>query len=181
MSRRRACWPALLLAAPLAVAAAQPLCRDSPRYRIVEGATGEVGTHFLVKRVIAKNARPACEYRVEPGDFEIRNEAAEYFMALQQDLLILDSGTGPEPRGLVIWNVAARRKVYAGSYAGPWALAGGRLRFWLETGPATADNCPQAATWRAGGLGAAIETRVSLDLARFHLTRSAQTRCSPRQ
>ena len=53
----------------------------------------------------------ACEYVAKPDDLEIRNEWAEYFLGLQGDLLILDSGTGPDPRGLIIWDLKKQKKV----------------------------------------------------------------------
>jgi len=156
------------------------VCHESPSYLIVEGQTGEVGTHFLVKYKSKKNQSSACEYSVKPGDFEIRNELAEYFLGLQGDLLILDSGTGPDPRGLFIWDLKKKKKVYSGRYSEA-KIEPGYIKFWIETGVATDENCPDAKEWSAGGLGAAIETRVRLDFADFSATKSSEKRCSPRQ
>ncbi len=164
-----------------AVAEDKTVCHESPSYLVVEGPTGEVGTNFLVKYKSKTGLPIKCEYAVRDGDFEIKNEWAEYFLALQNNLLILDSGTGPDPRGLVIWNLENRKKVYSGTYSEPYEVKPGYLEFWTETAKATEDNCPEKKEWEAGGLGAGIDTRVTLSLADFSVTRSSQTRCSSRQ
>jgi len=164
----------------IATAEQKTVCHESPGYLIVEGSTGEVGTNFLVKYRSKKNQSVACEYVAKSGDFEIRNEWAEYFLGLQGDLLILDSGTGPDPRGLLIWDLKKQKKVYTGTYSEA-KIEPGYMEFWVETGGATDENCPEAKEWRAGGLGAGIETWVRLNLSDFSVIKSSQTRCSPRQ
>ncbi len=171
----------LVALASVASAEQNQSCHESPQYLIVEGATGEVGTNFLVKYKIQPSQKIQCKYTIEKGDFEIKNEWAEYFMALQGDLLILDSGTGPDPRGLIIWNLRNRKKVYTGSYSEPYEIHLGYLEFWAETGKANDDNCPERKEWESDGLGSAIETRVRLDLSDFSVVKSSQTRCESRQ
>ncbi len=167
---------------PVATAEEIATCHESSRYMIVEGSTGEVGTNFLVKYKRQKGEPPVCKYVVNPGDFEIPNEEAEYFFGLQGNLLILDSGTGPDPRGLIIWDLSKKKKVYTGTYSKEEAkIKPGYMEFWLETGRATDENCPKSKEWRTNGLGAAIETWVHLDLSDFTVTKSSKTRCSPRQ
>lgn len=170
----------LLLSPQASQASGDSICHDTPDYRVVETPTGEVGTHFLIKYKKVALPDSACRYAVAPGDFELRNADAEYFLGLAGDLLILDSGTGPAPRGLIIWNLRQRAKVYTGTYADATVEATS-MTFWLESGPATDADCPEAAEWRSSGLGAAIETRVRLDFADFTVTRSSETRCQARQ
>jgi len=165
---------------PVATAEEKATCHESSRYMIVEGSTGQVGTNFLVKYKRQKSKPPVCKYVVKPGDFEIPNEEAEYFLGLQGNLLILDSGTGPDARGLIIWDLSKKRKVYTGTYEDA-KIEPGYMEFWLETGRATDENCPEAKEWRAKGLGAAIETWVRLDLSDFTVTKSSKTRCVSRQ
>jgi hypothetical protein len=157
------------------------ICHESSDYLIVEGSTGEVGTHFLVKYKSGRNQPLACEYVIEPDDLEIRNEWAEYFLSLMGDLLILDSGTGPDPRGLIIWDLKKRKKVYTGTYSEEVKIDTEYMEFWLETGDANDENCPEGKEWKAGGLGAAIETWVRLNFSDFKIIKSSKTRCSPRQ
>jgi hypothetical protein len=163
------------------IAEEKAVCHESPRYLIVEGETGGVGTNLLVKYRHDGAWPVPCRYKVARADFEIKNESAEYFLALHGDLLILDGGTGPEPRGLVIWNLQSRRKVYAGSYSEPYEIQADSMEFWMETGKATDENCPDRRAWESSGLGAAIETRVRLSFSDFTLVRSSEIRCRPRQ
>jgi hypothetical protein len=163
----------------VATAGDKTVCHESTRHLIVEGSTGEVGTNFLVKHK-SKRSQSACQYVVKPGDFEIKNERAEYFLGLQEDLLILDSGTGPDPRGLIIWDLKKRKKVYTGTYSEA-RIEPGYMEFWVETGGATEENCPDFKNWRKSGLGGGIETWARLSFTDFKLTKSSETRCSPRQ
>jgi hypothetical protein len=157
------------------------ICHNSQKYLIIEQSTGEVGTNFLVKFKLDSNQLLQCKYIVEKGDFEIKNEEAEYFLALQGDLLILDSGTGPDPRGLIIWNLHERKKVYSGDYSEPIEIKSGYLEFWMETEKATNENCPELKKWESDGLGAAIEGKVRLNLFDFSIVKSSQIRCNSRQ
>lgn len=164
-----------------ALAAEQPACHESPQYLIVERSTGEVGTDFLVKYKSPRAGAIACKYTVAAGDLEIKNESAEYFLALQGDLLILDSGTGPDPRGLVLWDLKKRQKAWSGTYSEPMEVKPDHLAYWMETGEANDANCPERKEWESHGLGAAIETRVRLNLSDFSVTKFADTRCRSRQ
>ncbi len=174
------------VAAPLCPAAETPqpapVCHESARFLVVELARpGQGGTDFIIRRKKNPGEKPVCESRLRPGDFEIPNQWAEYFAGLRGDLLLLDSTTGPGPSGLIIWDLEKEKKVYQGSWSDPEPGPAGKLVFWLETGEANRENCPQLAEWQAHGLGGALETRVQLDLTDFTLATTTETRCSPRQ
>lgn len=184
MNLRSICLGVLLLAPTPIIVLAKPglECHKTKGFMVVgRGVVDAVGTDFLIKPMAKKNLSSPCEYSVQPGDFEIPNETAEYFLGLQRDLLILDSGTGPSPRSLIIWDIAKRKKVYAGSYSEPLKISPSKLVFWMESTPATEINCPEKSRWQADGLGAAIETKVKLSLLDFKIIKLTNTRCSPRQ
>ena len=172
----------LLAALPiLASAAGAVVCHDGGRYRVVARPTDGVGTDFLVQRRGPGDDRRACSYMPRTGDLEILNENAEYFLVLRGSKLLLDSGTAPEPRGLIIWDLDKRAKVYAGTYSSPYRVDRTGISFWMPSGEVTETQCPQAARWRAQGLGVALETQVRLTLADLKLVLSQVVRCSPRQ
>ncbi len=159
----------------------KPVCHDSLRYRVVSVLRDEeVGTDFLIKYKTSASPKPKCEYLASPGDFELPSEWAAYFLGLQGDLLILDSGTAPDPRGLIIWDLKKRERVYQGTYA-EHKLHKGYMEFWLETGAATPENCHEYQRYQASGFGAAIDTWVRLDFASLQIKRSSKKRCSLRQ
>ncbi len=157
-------------------------CYESTKYVIVaREVQGRTGTDFLVKYKINPEDQLACNYNPANGDFEIKNEWAEYFAGLKNDLLVLDSTTGPGPSGLIIWDLRKRKKVYEGSWADSEESGDNSLVYWMETGEATHANCPELEKWRSQGLDAAIETKVMLNLSNFRITKTNQTRCSSRQ
>jgi hypothetical protein len=92
---------------------------------------------------------------------------------LKDDLLILDSTTGPGLSGLIIWDLKKRKKECEGSWSDPIFLDDSIL-YWLETEKATHDNCPELAEWESHGLGAAIETRVLLNLSNFSISKTKE-------
>ncbi len=157
-------------------------CYQSPKYLVVaKDVEGGVGTDFLVKYKLQADEKLPCSYSFGNDDFEIKNEWAEYFAGLTENLLVLDSTTCPGPSGLMIWDLNKRKKVYEGSWSGPTEINDDSIIYWTETGEATEDNCPERAKWASNGLGAAIETKVILDLSDFRISKTIETRCSPRQ
>lgn len=183
--------PTLLTALLLAVLATSAThtyadeleCHQSAQFLVVAAATGEIGSNFLVKPKVANDSAPNCDYLAQPQDFEIRNENAEYFLALQHQLLLLDSGTGAEQRELIIWDLSQRKIVFRGDYAEPLQLTADSAVYWQEQRDteASADNCPQWQQLQAEGMAAAIEQQVALDLASFNLRKLNPSRCEPRQ
>jgi len=157
-------------------------CYQSPRYFVVaKDLKGKGGTDFLVKYKSTADEKLPCRYLFGKNDFEIKNEWAEYFAGLTGHFLILDSTTGPGPSGLTIWDLEKQQKVYEGSWSDPMEITDNSIVYWAETGEATDDNCPERARWESHGLGAAIETKVVLDLSDFSVSKTQETRCTPRQ
>jgi len=148
---------------------------------VAKDLEGKGGMDILVKYKSKVDEKLLCRYVVENKDFEIKNEWVEYFAGLTGDFLILDNATGPGPSGLTIWDLKKRKKVYEGSWEGPVEIKDDSIIYWIETGEAIDDNCPERAKWESHGLGAAIETKVILDLSDFRVSKTKETRCSPRQ
>ena len=157
-------------------------CYESAKYFIVAKEVKErAGTDFLVKYKFHLKDKFICNYNPVNRDCEIKNEWAEYFAGLKNDLLVLDSTTGPGPSGLIIWDLTKCKKVYEGSWSDAEESGDDSLVYWMETGQATHANCPELETWQSQGLEAAIETKVILNLSNFRITKTDQTRCSSRQ
>jgi hypothetical protein len=133
-------------------------CHYSPLYIVVERETGGVGTDFIIKKNGSKRGA-SCDLVIGGSDFELSNEDAEYFMAIHGHLLILDSGTGPDPRRFIVWDLRSQKKVFSGAYSGPYIVENGVIKYWLETDEATEHNCPSFKLNLAIGLSSAMETR----------------------
>lgn len=166
----------------VAAALTQINCYESPKYLIIsKEVQGRTGSDILVKYRHRPEEKFACNYIIGKNDFEVRNEWAEYFAGLKDDFLILDSTTGPGPSGLTIWDLTKRKKVYEGSWSDPEEIKNDSLTYWMETGEASDNDCPELKDWTSKGLGAAIETKVILNLSSLKISRTQEMRCSPRQ
>jgi len=108
-------------------------CCQSPDYFVIEASLiDSVGSDILVKYKKDYSDEIECKYIVGPTDFEIRNEWAEYFMGIRNNFLMLDSGTGPGPRGLIIYDLSKRKKLYETSCSCPVEyISDSKLSFWL--------------------------------------------------
>ena len=84
------------------------------RYIVVERPVMEVGSDLFI--------RPARSHRCDadslPGDIVLRNQDAEYFLGLRGDLLFIDSGTGPDSRGLILMDLRTQRRLLQTDYVG---------------------------------------------------------------
>jgi hypothetical protein len=156
-------------------------CHQFPKYFIIEkDAINNMGTDILVKYKSVPKENYPCEYLINSGDFEIKNEWVEYYSGVKGDLLLLDSTTGPGPTPITIWDLKKREKVYVGSWADP-VFQDNSVLYWEETGEATIENCPEYTKWKSHGLGGVIETKVLLNLSDLTITKTTETRCSVRQ
>lgn len=158
-------------------------CVSNAKYFVIESnLTDSVGSNHLVKFKTNENQNFDCKYVIEKGDFEIKNEWAEYTLALENNFLILDSGTGPDPRGLIVYDLNLRKKVYEDSYSQPINIQNNIVDYWTgTTKPVTEQNCPEFKKWEEGGLGSAIDAHVSLNLLTLVEKELGEYRCSPRQ
>lgn len=123
-----------------------------------------------------------CNAQLQKGEFVIKNEGNNFFLALQGDLLILDSGTGPDYRDLKIWNLKSRTKGYTGQYLEILEIRPESIALWRETSiNASPKNCPKLEEWKGYGLAAAIDRLVELRFSDFEITETSRLRCSSRQ
>jgi hypothetical protein len=120
---------------------------------------------------------------VASPDFVVPNDDANYFFGLSAGKVFVDQGTGPEPRGLAVYDIRSKKKVYAGTYSFPINMIdSNRLEFFkeIDAKPPGVD-CPEQAEWTAGGLGVAYERRVKVDLTSGAESPTEEVRCAPRQ
>ena len=160
-------------------------CHENDTYFVIEGnrAGADVGTDHLVKYKVTKNQQFECTYTVGEGDFEIKNGSAEYFLALENDFLILDSGTGPSPRGLIVYDLTKRSKVFSDMYVrvdstNPVSVHDNEIEYWAKTSEeVTADNCPELAMHEKDGLGSVIASHTRLNLLGMTKEELGERRC----
>lgn len=158
-------------------------CYDYPRYYIITRPTDAVGTDILVKYK-SNNQTFSCQYTLRTGDYEIKNQDAEYFMGVSNNLVFIDSGTGTDGRQLFIYDLNQRKKVFSSDYYEPIKLEGkdkNTLTFWKEVAQANRQNCPKYDEYKNLVGGAAIEALFKVNLRTFELVKTEQMRCNARQ
>lgn len=142
-----------------------------------------VGSVIYVKYNDSNNKFTPCEKIISECDFKIKNETADYFEGIYEHYLFIDQGTGPDPRGLIIYNLYTKKIVFDSEYSSPEFIDAKRiLSFWITCEiPATEKNCSRYSEIRSYGLGMAIEKKVLLNLSDLSLSETGETRCSSRQ
>lgn len=150
------------------------ICHRSPLYTVVEvPRTNAVGfDHFI------GTARRTCHADSLAGDFVVRNEWAEYFGDLRGHFLILDSGTGSDIRGLLVFDLRTRQRTFTGSYADlEPGTSGDTLGVWK---PYNLEQ-PRPGCPLVGGLGAGVDSLVWLDMRLGRTRFAGRVRCATRQ
>jgi hypothetical protein len=155
-------------------------CHENEKYFVVIKPKSR---DYLIKYKNSDNETYECIYDKGVTDFEIINRGWDWYMQLENDFLLIDSGTGPPPRGFTVYDLEKRLKVYSGSYNLPVDVKNNYFEYWKElpTIKVTDENCPDKDYWEGAGLGTAIEERVRLDLTNLEETSLNELRCSGRQ
>lgn len=158
-------------------------CHDSPNYMAIQKSlTDSVGSDILIKYKTNPSQSFPCAYTVAPGDFELKNVEAEYFLAFTDTFLVLDRGTAPEPRGLIVYDLRLRTIAFTDSYAKPVTVDGDTITYFsVTTQKPTLDNCPQVDEYTANGLGAVIMAKVRVDLTTGTTTNLGKFECKATQ
>lgn len=138
------------------------------------------------------DTKTLCDYSFDStgNEFEIKNENAEYFLTFAGHFAVLDSGTAPEPRGLIVYDLNSKKKVFTDSYAKPVTASSSVLTYWRPSGSRdtksttgaeavipTTQNCPELNTYISNGLGALILNKVSVDLETGNKALLGETKC----
>ncbi len=128
------------------------------------------GVYLLV---IKNDGRVDCNYQYQE---------AQYFLASTTNFLLIDQGTAPDPRTLIVYDLNECNKTYEGQYSKPFEIKDEAVTFWEPTKEEVNDkNCPKRQEYLGGGLGVGIESHITMDLFSLVKKSLSETRCSPRQ
>ncbi|MSU54855.1 MAG: hypothetical protein EXS48_03440 [Candidatus Staskawiczbacteria bacterium] len=161
-----------------------PKCNENSKYFVISKDTPNVGgTNILVKYKKDYSQPIQCIYaRGSANDIEFKAGEPQYFLALTDNFLILDSGTGPEPRGLTAFDLIKKQGVYNDSYAKPISTSGDTITYWSPNNQkVTPQNCPQGNEWLRQGLPPIMESHVILNLLDLTKKELGEYRCVPTQ
>jgi len=151
-------------------------CYLTARYIVVEREREErLGSDFFVR----SRESGRCEADSLPGDYVLREEWAAYFSAMHGDVLLIDSGSGPDLRSLILVDLATRRRLRELSYVelvpGPDSTVVGLWDGYEIEEPYPGCPSPQ------GGLVPGVDSLFFLDVRDGQTRFSGQTRCAQRQ
>lgn len=101
--------------------------------------------------------------RAPPAHAELTRPSTS-FLALAGDILLLDSGTGPDSRTLTIYHLEKKTVLHADvPYREIVAASSTPLVFFRSTDRTpTPELCPKLEEWKKAGLGAVVEEQVQL-------------------
>lgn len=158
-------------------------CHDSSKYFAIQKSVADtVGSDILIKYKTAVGEKLPCVYKVEKNDFEIKNASAEYFLAFTNNFLVLDKGTAPEPRGLVVYDLRSRKIAFQDSYGKPVETKEDVITYWSKTTERpTVINCPDINSYTKNGLGAVIMSKVTVNLFLLDKKDTGTTKCMATQ
>ncbi|HUC02262.1 MAG TPA: hypothetical protein VMA75_05225 [Candidatus Paceibacterota bacterium] len=157
-------------------------CMESPDYFVVDNGPQEPGLDVIAKHKTSPDETFPCADVTASSDVVVQNDLPEFVLGVTQRFLVIDSGTAPPPRGLIIYDLDAQTSTFSDTYAAPIDIATDTVTYWEATKQApTAANCPDLAQYSADGLGAVIESHVTLDLSTMATTSLGAYQCEPTQ
>jgi hypothetical protein len=157
---------------------------DFRKYRIwVTAGRGAAGETIRVAPMHRssedRTARP-----LEAASLVAVAEDNTWFWGVAGDFSFIDVGCCPTPRGLVVYDLARRTRVFESSYIEVGNLVDGRWLSFVEAvaaPPLTPECVGEAKEWLDMGGEIGYEEDVILDLETMRVARSGRIRCSPRQ
>lgn len=158
-------------------------CYENAVYLVAVRAHKDAAGSDMLVKYKTNGGKLLCSFTKSNGDFEISlGEEPDYFLAINSHFLLLDSGTAPDPRGLIVYDLVTRARVFTDRYARPIDLAAGTITYWTPVSEKpTASNCPNLATYTSQGLGAVLESHVTLDLSSLAKRDLGDMRCAATQ
>lgn len=167
-------------------------CHDSPKYFIISRPSGvSVNDDYLIKYKKTEDQSILCEYFVEETDFEIK-DIANGFIAIENNFLIIKTGTGPDNTYLMVFDLNNRKKVYGDINTGIESIKENILTYWhpnydlIESVPSpTKKNCTEFYDkydeYIGDGLGFVMNSLLSVNLVDLTKKELGKYKCSVTQ
>jgi hypothetical protein len=161
------------------------VCYSYRKWAVIVSPTEDVGENIkVIAKLAAGDETFLADLKKAPVHFKMP-AGDNFFFGVYDNFMFIDSGTGPDPRGLDVIDLAQKKNVFSGSYSSPISLdKGERLVYYVEVDEKKLKkkpDCPEAEEWKQNQLGIAYEEKVSLDLKTMKMARSGQLRCAARQ
>jgi hypothetical protein len=167
-----------------------PIPSDNPVKvsELVKDCSGNDKYSISIKEPSKNNGMSEFLVKYNSGAQEYTiNEDVAYCMGLMNNFLVLDSGTSAGPRGLIVYDLDKRVRVYKGSYVKTVStdtpvISNDTISYWEPSSEmATEDNCPDFLKNKSMGGGSAIDVYTKLNLVTLNKELLGQERCDYRE
>jgi hypothetical protein len=150
----------------------------------------ELTYHHYMVTLTTKPDEPGEEVKLTPREegqitYNLPMQENSYFVGINRDKAFIDSGTGPDGRQLLVWDIPKRKGLLQMMYTDTVLItSSGRMWFFEPVDVSVIDSlpaCPQKAEWEAGGLGVGYARRCLYNLEDGSLTKKSEYKCVPLQ
>lgn len=155
-------------------------CVSNDRFIVVSRSADAPGDDILARPAPPRSTPAACAFEEMPEAFRVaRAGEAKYVLALEGNFLILDQGTGPSIRNLLLIDLAARRELWRSRHVPEPAptLSGHSLVFHKYLRMARRKDCRNARRIVLQGLTPLYVVKGELSLPARIFTTTGQPRC----
>lgn len=129
---------------PSTLYSGKPVCHANDQFIVIIHDSSEVvGDEIIVRRKSERETKNDCDNDTRPTDFRVaRFGEAKYFFSLHKNILILDEGTGPDGRELLIIDMSTGREIWKTVYASDPEVKGTKVRLLKYIRVGTRKMCP---------------------------------------
>lgn len=159
-------------------------CFQYPNYTVSTTTVSNTPIQIITVRPASIPCQQIAAHHKDQPILVIKNEY-EFFLGLAGNVLITDSGSGPDGRVLTLYSINKRLPFLRfddySDEAKDLVVKSNKLVLWYKTSYATKANCRQYNQWTTQGFGAVMESQVSVDLDSHRVVDTTRRRCQPRQ
>ncbi len=152
------------------------------QYTISVQRSGQAGDIITVRKR-SKGNEVNCDAKSKELIMTIDGtDSTETFAGVYNHLIFTDSGTGPDGRGVAIYDLRKRKRVYSATYAtDELRIENNALIFYKELDLKNKRQCPDADKLKSEGWDYGFEQKIRIDLKSLREETIGEITCSPRQ
>lgn len=158
-------------------------CYVYQKYIVVTARSARDNGDIIAVRERASVDDFTCNKASESSEVFIIDGASETFVGIYRHFLFTDSGTGPDGRGIGIYDLAKKKHVYYAIYSGDeMKIEHDALIFYKDIEKNKSKKpCPKAEKFNSDGLDFGFEQEVRIDLESLREVAIGEITCSSRQ
>ncbi len=157
-------------------------CYIYNKYIVAVKSSGFIGDIISVRKRASENDFSCNMLSQKSKIFTIDgSDSTETFIGIYKHFLFTDSGTGPDGRGIWIYDLRKKKDVYYSYSGNQMKIQNNALFFDKDIEPQIKVECPGAEKWESEGFSTGFEQYTQVDLDSFHEVSIGEISCSQRQ